>query len=257
MAHYRPATPMVSGGESKGWNQLPAHRGWGFTSTTRAAATSTDGQGPSTIYPNSRLILEYKPGQTVIHFQGAQAAKFWACMGELDSDTLQSSYTGEAHRGTLEQCQNDSADGEPESLFIVDSESCWSKEQGGEPSETQIPLDRYLVPEQVLFYDEVVLCEHRDSTCHSCIKVKIRVMPNRFLVLLRTLQVNPATGDMRLVDTRLAHEFGEQLVLADTEVRRGRITAEDVIPPGVNPEDVMYTQTSPVWRQNLVIRLDE
>jgi len=42
-------------------------------------------------------------------------------------------------------------------------------------------------------------------------------MDKRFLILLRLFQSRPG-GGVRLVDTRYAHEFGESVVICDTEV---------------------------------------
>lgn len=91
----------------------------------------------------------------------------------------------------------------------------------------------------VLFYDDVIIYE--DGSGHGYVKLqaKIRVMADRFLVLLRLFQSRPE-GGVRLVDTRCgasnllptelrgaelgggggryAHEFGEQVVICDTEV---------------------------------------
>lgn len=86
------------------------------------------------------------------------------------------------------------------------------------PSDQAIPVERYLTRDEVLFYDDVVLYE--DGHGHGFVKlqVKIRVMHQRFLILLRLFQSRLGSG-VRLVDTRYAHEFGESVVISDTEVR--------------------------------------
>lgn len=53
-----------------------------------------------------------------------------------------------------------------------------------------------------------------------------------FIITFIHCHPQTVSGAMRLVDTRFAHEFGESLVLVDTEVRRGSVGAEEVIPPG-------------------------
>jgi len=236
MANYRPVTPMVQAGESKGWNQLPGHRGWDFRSQTRCA-TAADKSGesasalPCQLFRESCLELKSETGFT-IRFAASEAA-LSSFDASLDVSRIE---------GSSEYCGD----------LMAEAESVCG-EVG--PSELEIPIANYMVPDQVLFFDDVALYAH-EADCGKCkLSVKIRVMPDRFLVLLRLVQHHSSNG-VRLVDTRCAHEFGEPLMLIDTEVR----IVADAGPPVAVFDDAtiqerFYNGVDPVSRANKEVRV--
>jgi len=181
---------------------------------------------PDTMFGDNFLEAEFIPTGTTLRFECADALAHW----------------GDADRAIAER-------------LIADNEfkgTAGSRDEGelGKvmPSEVALPVERYLVHDEVLFYDDVVLYQDGHGDSHVKLQIKIRVMHDRFLILLRLFQSKPGLG-VRLVDTRYAHEFGEHVVISDTEVRCE--SAEELggkSQGGALEADVVYDLVEPCYR---------
>jgi len=82
-----------------------------------------------------------------------------------------------------------------------------------------IDYERLKRPDPILYFDEVMLWEDElADNGSSDLRVKIRVMPSCFFVLLR-LFIRVDHVMFRVIDTRLYHEFGAATVLRDVQRR--------------------------------------
>lgn len=244
----RPATPMVQPGTwaaPQGFAELE-HKGWHFRSHTRSAGRPSKEVGPvreplpETMYGENFLEVEYVPTGTTLRFECADALARW---------------------GDAEQAITERLGGEPEyrGTTAVHMPQPAGVAPIGEvvPSELALPVERYLAHDEVLFFDDVVLYEDRHKDGYTKLQAKIRVMQDRFLILLRLFQKNMAVG-VRLVDTRYAHEFGEAVVISDSEVRCKTIEEIGKVPAGQVEADAVYQMVEPCFRidEKFVIRND-
>jgi len=234
----RPATPMVqpdSWMPPQGFAELE-HRGWHFRSRDGGVGRPSKEveirePRPGTMYGESFLELEYLPSAVRLRFDCPTALQHW---GDAD-DAIAAREGGEAeYRGNTEVGQE-----QPEGSALGKVV----------PGDIPLPVERYLAHDQVLFYDDVLLYDDRHGADYVQLRAKIRVMPDRFLVLLRLYQHRSGKG-VRLVDTRYAHEFGENVVIADTEVRcpAQEEIAASILPGSAMTADAAYEMFAPIYR---------
>eukprot|EP00004_Rigifila_ramosa_P005097 TRINITY_DN1554_c0_g1_i2.p1 TRINITY_DN1554_c0_g1~~TRINITY_DN1554_c0_g1_i2.p1 ORF type:complete len:226 (-),score=60.46 TRINITY_DN1554_c0_g1_i2:47-724(-) len=92
------------------------------------------------------------------------------------------------------------------------------------PTEDRIPYDKLKRQDPILFFGEIILFEDElADNGVSLLTAKIRVMPERFFVLLR-LWVRIDGVLCRLYDTRLYHEFGDSFVLREIVQREAPVS---------------------------------
>src|SRR5271169_3810590 len=86
------------------------------------------------------------------------------------------------------------------------------------PSKADLPLDKLRLPDPILFYDEVDLYEDElGDNGMSLLSLKLRVMPDRLLVLSRFfLRLDDVI--FRVRDTRVYVEFETGRVMRDYSV---------------------------------------
>jgi len=84
-----------------------------------------------------------------------------------------------------------------------------------QPSKADLPLDKLRLPDPILFYDEVDLYEDElGDNGMSLLSLKLRVMPERLLVLSRFfLRLDDVI--FRVRDTRIYVEFSTGVVMRD------------------------------------------
>lgn len=114
----------------------------------------------------------------------------------------------------------------------------------------QIDLERLKTREQILFFDDVLLFEdelHDHGV--SMISVKIRVMPTSFFLLLRFfLRVDGVL--IRINDTRLYHQAGQDFMLREFSTRENKISELKNVPAA------LYTDPNQI-AQHLSLKLTE
>ncbi|CCH42600.1 Type 2A phosphatase activator TIP41 [Wickerhamomyces ciferrii] len=96
-----------------------------------------------------------------------------------------------------------------------------------ENSEFQIPLDKLKKPDPILFFDDMVLYEDElGDNGISILSCKIRVMPERLLLLTRFfLRVDNVI--FRIRDTRIYIDFNENLIIR--EYKEQEASYQDII----------------------------
>ena len=120
------------------------------------------------------------------------------------------------------------------------------------------------------FYDVISLFEESTPGKSSAMYVKVRVMEDCFLVLLR-MHSAAMGGQYRMLDTRYFHEFGSSFMLRDRQLRNA--TSDELrflslkrrpfsgsISEGARRDerflmdpDTFYELTSPVKRENEIV----
>ena len=83
----------------------------------------------------------------------------------------------------------------------------------------RVDIAKLSIPEPILFYEEIMLYEDElGDNGTGIISVKVRVMSSCFLILQRFfLRVDGVL--MRIVDTRIYHEFGKDGIVKEFQVR--------------------------------------
>ncbi|XP_026872817.1 TIP41-like protein [Electrophorus electricus] len=118
------------------------------------------------------------------------------------------------------------------------------------PTTERIDLEKLKAREQIMFFEDVLLFEdelHDHGV--SMISVKIRVMPTSFFVLLRFfLRVDGVL--IRINDTRLYHEAGQDYMLREFSTRESKVSALQHVPPA------LYTDPNEI-AQHLPLKLME
>ncbi|XP_068187448.1 TIP41-like protein [Antennarius striatus] len=114
----------------------------------------------------------------------------------------------------------------------------------------RIDLEKLKAREQIMFFDEVLLFEdelHDHGV--SMISVKIRVMPTSFFLLMRFfLRVDGVM--IRINDTRLHHEAGNDYMLREFSMRESKVAELQNVPAA------LYTDPNEI-AQHLRLKLTE
>ncbi|XP_062341087.1 TIP41-like protein [Osmerus eperlanus] len=114
----------------------------------------------------------------------------------------------------------------------------------------RIDMEKLKAREQIMFFDDVLLFEdelHDHGV--SMISVKIRVMPTSFFLLLRFfLRVDGVL--IRINDTRLYHEAGQNYMLREFSTRESKISELQNVPA------MLYTDPNEI-SQHLSVKLTE
>lgn len=117
-------------------------------------------------------------------------------------------------------------------------------------TEERIDMEKLKAREQIMFFDDVLLFEdelHDHGV--SMISVKIRVMPTSFFLLLRFfLRVDGVL--IRINDTRLYHEAGQNYMLREFSTRESKISELQNVPAA------LYTDPNEI-SQHLTLKLTE
>ncbi|XP_076876146.1 TIP41-like protein isoform X2 [Brachyhypopomus gauderio] len=118
------------------------------------------------------------------------------------------------------------------------------------PTTERIDLEKLKAREQIMFFEDVLLFEdelHDHGV--SMISVKIRVMPSSFFVLLRFfLRVDGVL--IRINDTRLYHQAGQNYMLREFSTRENQVSALQHLPPA------LYTDPNEI-AQHLSLKLTQ
>jgi len=227
----RPSTPMYEkvGEEwvSKGWNELE-HKGWLFKAVQRPAMSSAQdktqlshelGLGgtplPSTVLAfNSIQAINQDTGVSLtFDCQGAMQA--WA--SEIQRNKTMSWLSPNPFKGTL-------ATDKVKFRAMLNAAKRIEATEFARPVPTRmrIPMDLLTKKDHIHFYDAVSLAADDSSSAgQSEVSVKIRVMADFFLILLRCFIVTSEGVLMR--DLRWFHRFGDKFMIQDEEIRQASL----------------------------------
>eukprot|EP00761_Pharyngomonas_kirbyi_P000423 gb/GECH01000423.1/.p1 GENE.gb/GECH01000423.1/~~gb/GECH01000423.1/.p1 ORF type:complete len:299 (+),score=56.09 gb/GECH01000423.1/:1-897(+) len=104
----------------------------------------------------------------------------------------------------------------------------------------------------ILFFRDIILFEDELHDCGTAqLRVKIRVMDHSFLILQRFwLRVDNMM--VRIIDTRMFHEFGSEWVVRDWSLREGGedVLGSDIRNPDAVSEPHMVADRLPIKQQN-------
>ncbi|RWS29682.1 TIP41-like protein [Leptotrombidium deliense] len=142
----------------------------------------------------------------------------------------------------------------PGDLFANENNETFTVEKSIE----RIDLDKLRQKEEIIFYDDINLFEDElgDNGVAKC-SVKIRVMKERFLVLLRYfLRVDNVI--VKINDTRYYHEFGSNYLLREQTTREANLkTAQIPAHALLDPVELCnYIPLSKLYNEKLTFSSD-
>ncbi|KAK9237559.1 TIP41-like family-domain-containing protein [Lipomyces kononenkoae] len=177
---------------------------------------------PEMIFGNNHVIIRHDSSGFEVGFNAVDALDRVAKHGNPDGGLVKVSYSDAWLKDKAK-----STDGVHEVVkpfdwtYTTDYRGTISPEDTVfEKTEDEIPLQKLRRPDPILFFEDVVLFEDElGDNGISMLSVKIRVMPDRLLLLCRFfLRVDDVV--FRIRDCRIFVEFGENEVLREYVVKQ-------------------------------------
>lgn len=181
---------------------------------------------PDMVFPNNILTLRHKNG-TTIEFNALDALKH-VSNGKV---TVQLACAEAWKESRAESSEFLEEKVKPFDWTFTTNYTGTTTGLKEEPTNERIDVEKLKRRDNILFYQDLTLFEDElhDNGIAVC-SVKIRVMPNTFFILLRYfLRIDNVM--MRINDTRIFHEFGQNYLLREYTSREAKIPDIHVPPP--------------------------
>ncbi|XP_076619023.1 TIP41-like protein [Colletes latitarsis] len=173
---------------------------------------------PDMVFPNNILILKHQNGAD-IHFNALDALKT-VSNGKVNVQLACAEAWKESRSETSEFLEEKI---KPFDWTFTTNYTGTAANFKVQDTNERIDMDKLKKREKILFYNDLTLFEDElhDNGIAVC-SVKIRVMPSGFFILLRYfLRIDNVM--IRINDTRIYHEFGQDYLLREYTTREAKV----------------------------------